>query len=227
MATRHCCPQQQAAAAGMLQQRPRCSWRRPRAGTALTPCHTSAPRRVPWLSAPPAHSRAAVAALQFAFQRRRQLCRNPGAAPPAALNINACPTLRGGTCRGRPSAPGPPPRPSLAGQLPRPPQGLCQKVRGGCGGASCAPHPSGEEQSEGGGQVGAAGHGEQPGVLPAPSPPAEAWGSQEALSSSPPLMPQLRPCSSLHRCQAAVGRGPRSPLPWAAAKSPEPKSSGD
>ena len=127
----------EAAGVGMLQQRPRCSWRCGRAGTVRSARHTPAPRRVPWLNPPPpppvTRSRAAVAALQFAFQRRRQLCRNPGAAPPAALNINACPTLRGGTCRGRPPAPSPPP--ALTGRAAAPaPPGAVPEGAGGWGG---------------------------------------------------------------------------------------------
>lgn len=187
MATRHCCPQQQAAAAGMLQQRPRCSWRRPRAGTALTPCHTSAPRRVPWLSAPPAHSRAAVAALQFAFQRRRQLCRNPGAAPPAALNINACPTLRGGTCRGRPSAPGSPPGPHWPGSCPGPPRGCARR----CGGAVVVPAVpltrAGRNKARAGGRWGQRGtESSQESSQPPPLPPRP--GGHRRLCRPPPLL---------------------------------------
>uniref|UniRef100_A0A8V1A890 Uncharacterized protein n=1 Tax=Gallus gallus TaxID=9031 RepID=A0A8V1A890_CHICK len=43
----------EAAGVGMLQQRPRCSWRCGRAGTVRSARHTPAPRRVPWLSPPP------------------------------------------------------------------------------------------------------------------------------------------------------------------------------
>lgn len=79
--------------------------------------------------------------LRFAFQRRRQLCRNPGAAPPAPLNINACPTLRRGTCHGR-TPPAPPPRPLAGlGSCPGPPGAAPEGVGGMRFNQLCPPPP--------------------------------------------------------------------------------------
>lgn len=101
--------------------------------------------------------------LQFAFQRRRQLCRHPGAAPPVPLNINACPTLCRGTCHGQTAPPrllaGLGSHPGTAAWA-GPPQGCARRCV--CGGNTpepavpppTLPRAGREEQGKGGGTVG-------------------------------------------------------------------------